>query len=134
MAENRWTADVIMAHEYGHLIQLRAGISISAHALAQQTGTKEGEYAIIRRLETQADCLSGMFIRSTSVSLGVEQSDLEGILATYVAIGDDTLSGNPDIVGNHGLGRSREFWGSTGLRTGEVGDCNTFVAPDSQVR
>ncbi len=134
VAENKWTADIIMAHEYGHLVQLRAGISVSAHALAQRTGSKEGEYAIVRRLETQADCFSGMFIRSTSVSLGVQQSDLQGILATYVAIGDDTLSGRPDIVGNHGLGRTREFWGNTGLRTSTVGDCNTFVAPDDQVR
>ena len=75
-----------------------------------------------------------MFIRSASRSLGVQQDDLEGIEATYVAIGDDTLSQDPNVVGNHGLARSRLFWGRRGLGTGAVGDCNTFTAPANQVR
>ena len=71
-----------------------------------------------------------MFIRSVSVSLGVQQDDLEGIEATYVAIGDDTLSGDPQ------RGRATTVWpapgctGATeGIGTSAVGDCNTFVAP-----
>ena len=112
-AGNKWTADIIMAHEYAHLLQGRTGISISTHALAQRSGDKATEYAYIRRLETQADCFSGMFIRSVSVSLGVQQDDLKGIEATYVAIGDDTLTGDPNVVGNHGLARSRLYWGNT---------------------
>ena len=77
-AANKWTADIIMAHEYAHLLQGRTGISISAQALAQRSGDKATEYAYIRRLETQADCFAGMFIRSVSVSLGVQQDDLDG--------------------------------------------------------
>jgi predicted metalloprotease len=134
VASNKWTADIIMAHEYAHLLQGRTGISISTHALAQRSGDKATELALIRRLETQADCFSAMFIRAASVSLGVQQDDLEGIEATYVAIGDDTLSQDPNVVGNHGLARSRLFWGRRGLATSAVGDCNTFVAPPSQVR
>jgi hypothetical protein len=133
-AGNKWTADIIMAHEYAHLLQGRTGIAISTHALAQRSGDKATEYSYIRRLETQADCFSGMFIRAASVSLGVQQDDLEGIDATYRAIGDDTLSDDPNVVGNHGLARSRLFWGNTGLRTSAVGDCNTFTAPPEQVR
>ena len=133
-AANKWTADIIMAHEYAHLLQGRTGISISTHALAQRSGDKATEYAFIRRLETQADCLSGMFIRAASTSLGVQQDDLEGIEATFVAIGDDTLSQDPNVVGNHGLARSRLFWGRRGIGTSAVGDCNTFVAPANQVR
>ena len=134
VASNKWTADIIMAHEYAHLLQGRTGISISTHALAQRSGDKATEYAYVRRLETQADCFSGMFIRSASVSLGVQQDDLEGIEATYVAIGDDTLTRDPNVVGNHGLARSRLFWGRRGLGTSSVGDCNTFIAPANQVR
>ena len=70
VAENKWTADIIMAHEYAHLLQGRTGIAISAHALGQRSGDEATNFAYIRRLETQADCFSGMFIRSTSVSLG----------------------------------------------------------------
>ena len=70
VAENKWTADVIMAHEYAHLLQGRTGISISTHALAQRSGDKATEYAYVRRLETQADCFSGMFLRSVSAVAG----------------------------------------------------------------
>jgi predicted metalloprotease len=88
----------------------------------------------MRRLETQADCFSGMFIRSVSESMGVQQQDVDGLLQIYVAIGDDELSGQPNIVGNHGLGRSRRYWGQMGLANSEVGKCNTFVAPSNLVR
>jgi predicted metalloprotease len=75
-----------------------------------------------------------MFVHSVSLSLGIQQQDVDGILAIYNAIGDDNLSGQRDIVGNHGLGRSREFWGNTGLANSEVGKCNTFVVPARFVR
>jgi predicted metalloprotease len=131
---NEWTADIVMAHEFGHALQGRTGILISAAALGQDAGDKGTELQYTRRLETQADCFSGMFMRSVSQSMGVEQQDLEGILQIYVAIGDDNLSGDPNIVGNHGLGRSREYWGNTGLSTSDVGKCNTFVVPAKYVR
>ncbi len=132
--ENKWTADVVMAHEFAHALQGRTGILIAAHALGQRSGEEAVGLQYTRRLETQADCFSGMFVRSVSAALGVQQQDLEGIEQIYVEIGDDTLSGDPGIVGNHGLGRSRRFWGTTGLGTSEVGKCNTFIAPASQVR
>jgi predicted metalloprotease len=134
VARNKWTADIIMAHEYAHLLQGRTGIAISTHALAQRSGDEATNFGYIRRLETQADCFSGMFLRAVSVSLGVQQEDLDGILATYQAIGDDTLSGDPQVVGNHGLARSRVYWGRTGLGTSAVGDCNTYIAPPNLVR
>ena len=134
VSENKWTADVVMAHEFGHALQGRTGILISAHALGQNSGDKSTDLQYTRRLETQADCLSGMFVRAVSRSLGVQQQDLDGLLNIYVAIGDDTLSGNPNIEGNHGLGLSRKYWGTTGLRTSAVGDCNTFVASAKLVR
>ena len=134
-AENEWTADIIMAHEYAHLLQGRTGYSPSRPTPGPAQRRQGGpSTAYIRRLETQADCFSGMFIRSASVSLGIQQNDLDGIEATYEAIGDDTLTGDPNVVGNHGLARSRLFWGNRGIGTSAVGDCNTFVAPEAQVR
>jgi len=88
----------------------------------------------MRRLETQADCFSAMFLRAVSESIGVQDSDQDGILQIYVAIGDDSLTGKPNVVGNHGLARSREYWGQTGLGTSEVGKCNTFVVSSKYVR
>ena len=131
---NKWAAEVVMAHEFGHAVQARAGILISAHALAQRSDSKSQSNEFLRRLETQADCFSGLYLRSVSRSMGIQQSDLDGIERTYRAVGDDTLSNNPSIVGDHGLARSRVFWGTTGLSTGDIGKCNTFTAPANQVR
>ena len=131
---NRWSADVVMAHEFGHAIQGRTGLLISAHALAQDAGSEPESNRLIRRLETQADCFAGVYLRSVSRSLGVQQSDLRGIQDTFVAVGDDTVTGEPDAEGNHGLARTREYWGTVGLGTGDLGQCNTFTAPARLVR
>jgi uncharacterized protein len=130
----RWAADVVMAHEFGHALQARTAILISSHALGANSNDKSIELELSRRTETQADCFSGMFVRGVSQSLGIEQSDLEGIQETYVAVGDDVLSGRPNIVGNHGRGTSRRYWGMVGLGTSNVGECNTFVVEDDLVR
>ena len=66
--------------------------------------------------------------------MGIQQSDVRGIQDTFVAVGDDTITGDPNVEGNHGLARSREFWGTIGLSTSEIGKCNTFTAPANQVR
>ncbi|HEU5486692.1 MAG TPA: neutral zinc metallopeptidase [Microlunatus sp.] len=131
---NKWAADVVMAHEFGHAIQGRTGLLVSAHALAQNAGSERESNQLIRRLETQADCFSGVYARSVSRSMGIQQADLRGIEDTYVAVGDDTLTGDPNVEGNHGLARSRVFWGVTGLGTSDIGKCNTFAAPANQVR
>jgi len=131
---NKWAADVVMAHEFGHALQARTAILISSHALGQNSGSDAVELEMSRRLETQADCLSGMFMHAVSESLQIEPSDEAGIEATYAAVGDDTLSGRPNIQGNHGLAESRQYWGTTGLGTSQVADCNTFIASRSLVR
>ena len=129
-----WAADIVMAHEFGHSVQARTAILVSSHALGANANDNSVELELSRRLETQADCLSGMFVRGVSESLGVDQADLKGIEQTYVAVGDDVLSGRPDIVGNHGRSQSRRYWGLVGLGTSEVDECNTFVADDSLIR
>jgi predicted metalloprotease len=131
---NKWAADVVMAHEFGHGLQARTAILISSHALGQNSGSNATELEMSRRLETQADCFAGMFTRAVSVSLGIQQSDTAGIEATFAAVGDDTISGRANVLGNHGLARSRQYWGSTGLGTSTVGKCNTFTAGSSLVR
>jgi len=130
----KWAADVVMAHEFAHALQARTAILISAKALGQQSGSKQTDLELSRRLETQADCLSGMFLNAVKQSLGIQPSDRDGIEDTYTAVGDDVLSRQPNIVGNHGLGRSRRYWGAAGYNSSEVATCNTFIAERSLVR
>ncbi len=134
IGQDKWAVDVVIAHEFGHALQARTGILISAKALGQNSNDEQTDLLYSRRLETQADCFSGMYIRSVSASLGIDQSDLQGIESTYKAVGDDSVTGDATILGNHGLARSRVFWGDTGLGNGSVGACNTFTVPASQVR
>lgn len=132
--QDKWAADVVMAHEFGHALQARTAILVSSHALGQNSQSKDTELEMSRRLETQADCFAGMFMRAVSVSLGIQQTDLQGIQETFISVGDDTLSGKPGVVGNHGLATSRKYWGDIGLGTSDVGKCNTFTASKSLVR
>lgn len=126
--ENKWMAYVIIAHEFGHVLQGRTGILVAAHALAQNADDEDEQLEMLRRLETQADCLSGMFVRSTSRSLEVKQADLNGIEDTYRAVGDQKPNGN------HGQAGSRIYWGSQGLGSSSVGTCNTYLADPNLVR
>ena len=130
----KWAADVIMAHEYGHLLQGRTGIFVAGHLESQNAPSKNEGLKYLRRLETQADCFSAAFLRSVSRSLGIQQADIDGILESYAAVGDDTLSHDPNVVGDHGLARSRRYWSNLGLGTSAVGTCNTFRADDKLVR
>jgi predicted metalloprotease len=134
VATDKWGADVVMAHEFGHALQARTAILISSQALGQQSGDESTELELSRRLEVQADCMSGMSLRSISSALSIQQSDVRGILDVYRAVGDDTVSGDSGIVGNHGLARSREYWGQTGLNSADVASCNTYTAKANLVR
>ncbi|SDS41511.1 neutral zinc metallopeptidase [Microlunatus soli] len=130
-----WGPDLVLAHEFGHAIQARTGIIISANALEQQAGPKTPEgLELSRRVEVQADCFSGLFLRSSSKSLGIKQSDVPAMEVIFVAIGDDTLTGKSDVEGNHGHGESRLHWAREGIGNSDVDVCNTFTAPSSQVR
>lgn len=130
-----WGPDLVLAHEFGHAIQARTGILISANALEQQAGPKTSTgLELSRRVEVQADCFSGLFLRSTSQSLGIKQSDVPAMEVIFVAIGDDTLTGRPDVTGNHGRGENRLNWAREGIGHSTVSSCNTFTAPSSKVK
>jgi hypothetical protein len=61
-------------------------------------------------------------------------ADIAAIEEGFASSGDDVITGRPDYEGDHGLARSRKYWGILGLGTDKIGSCNTFVAPDSYVR
>ena len=132
--KSRFVVETIIAHEFGHAIQARTGILIAFNGLEGNATTKAEANDWSRRGEMQADCLSGLFIRSVSKSAGLTQQDLANVAATIRAVGDDTLSGKADIDGNHGLADDRQYWMQLGLASTKVSVCNTFVAPASSVR
>ncbi len=132
---SKWGPDLVLAHEFGHAVQARTGILVSANGLEQLAGRKTAAgLELSRRVETQADCFSGLFLRSGSRSLGITQQDVPAMEVIFVAIGDDTLSGKPNIESTHGHGANRLYWARQGIGHSGVGVCDTFTAPASKVR
>lgn len=128
-----WMVETVLAHEFGHSVQGRTGILISELILAQEA-SESGAAELSRRIETQADCLAGLAMGSVGQSLDFAQLTYSAISDMMYEIGDDQLSGEADIIGDHGLGNSRQYWGELGLEDTSVGVCNSFIAPDEQVR
>lgn len=124
--------DYVLAHEFGHVIQGRSGIVASSSIAQRQATSKSDAYQISRRSELQADCLSGMWLKSVAQSRGLTQQNLNDIFAAMAAGGDDALNGKSE--GDHGQAASRRYWGQMGLSTDEIGRCNTWTAGRELVR
>lgn len=132
---NAFLPDLIMGHEFGHAIQGRTGI-IGARIMAQRRADEDKELSLelSRRNELQADCFAGAFLNAVAKASRMTDEERAGILAMSHAIGDDSLTGRPGIVGDHGWGENRELWTNIGMSTNQQNVCNTYVAPSEQVR
>lgn len=124
---SRFGHELVIAHEFGHYIQGRLGITTSRMALMEMAGSEQEALRINRRLEAQADCFSALFLKSSSVALGIKQSDVDDLNSIMNELG------GPDPGKTHPSGPSRVYWGSVGLSTDDIGKCNTFTAPDDTV-
>lgn len=125
--------ELILAHEFGHAVQGRTGIIVTGQLLAANSDSKGESLEWQRRIETQADCMSGMFMRSVATSLNLGPTDYANFKLAWEQFGDNALSQSPE-AGNHGTGASRQLWGTRGLNTADIGTCNTFTAPSKEVR
>lgn len=132
-----YVVESVIAHEFGHAIQGRTGILISEAAWQQAYTERNDESAaleISRRTEVQADCFAGQFINSVGEAVGVGDTEKSKIGLLFYSIGDDQLTGDPNVVGNHGRGESRITWYQTGLQNTSMGACNSFTAQPQTVR
>ncbi len=129
--------DLVMAHEYGHAVQGRTGVLAASTALAYEADSRETSDMLMRRSEVQADCFAGQGIRSIGASLGIEEQDVADIQEITYEIGDDRLAERfraEEAGADHGLGENRRLWTTRGLASGDVAACNTFMAPEEEVR
>ncbi len=121
----------VIAHEIGHHVQNQLGILPKVQALQARSGQSEGNQMQVR-VELQADCLAGVWANHAQTKLKfLEPGDIEAALQTATAIGDDTLQKRsqgyvvPDAF-THGSAEQRKRWFVTGLKSGDVGSCDTF--------
>lgn len=134
VVDNAFLVDNVLGHEFGHAIQGRTGILIAYSAFRNQAKTDADAEELGRRSELQADCLSGMFLNAVAQASQLTDAERVGLADVSEAIGDDSLTGDPSYVSDHGTGRARRAWFEAGLANTAVGVCNSWTAPSGQVR
>lgn len=127
----------IMAHEFGHHIQYMLGIVQKAYTIIPALD-------VGRRMERQADCLSGVFvgnllvtgqISANEINLiknSIQDSSVEWQLSKGLLEGMDLASFMRAIMhvrtnGVHGLNEDRQSWFDTGLNFRNPAYCDSFL-------
>ncbi|ROR74331.1 hypothetical protein EDD31_2739 [Bogoriella caseilytica] len=116
----------VVAHEYGHHAQFLSGILEAAQREQMITGyDSEDGLEVLRRLETQAECFSGMYLGSADASGTLDVGSL------YQPFLDWMSSFGPSET--HGAGTVRAQWWSAGYLQNRSAACNTFAASAEEV-
>ncbi len=119
----------VIAHEVGHHVQNLLGVSDKVRE--RQQARPDAANALSVRLELQADCLAGMWSRSTAERDLLDQGDIEEGLGAAAAVGDDRIQRrttgqtHPERW-THGSSQQRVAWFKRGLQRGSLRDCDTF--------
>jgi len=121
----------VVAHEVGHHIQTILGISSQVQQ-ARQQATKAQANQLSVYQELQADCLAGVWAyHNHERTQFLEQGDVQEAMDAAHKIGDDYLQKKsqghvvPDSF-THGTSAQRVQWFNTGLKSGQMADCDTF--------
>ena len=125
----------VLAHEFGHHVQLLTGVAGQVRQAQQQARSQEEANAYQVAMELQADCYAGVWaVNAPRVSNGqvaLENGDAEEALRTAQAIGDDMIQrrtqGRVSPEGfTHGSSKDRVEWLYRGLKSGDPASCDTF--------
>jgi len=121
----------VIAHEVGHHVQKLLGISDKVQEL-QGSLDERSANALQVRMELQADCLAGVWAdRNEQLKSRLDPGDIEEGLNAASQIGDDMIQKKtqgrivPDAF-THGTSAQRVRWFKTGLKSGDIGTCDTF--------
>jgi uncharacterized protein len=126
----------VLAHEYGHHVQNLLGIN--RKVTPGETGPASGSV----RLELQADCFAGVWADHAEtvpdesgkpLIADITPDDINRALDAASRIGDDFIQrnlGGGRVDQNsftHGTSAQRQKWFTTGYRTGDPNQCDTFA-------
>ena len=119
----------VLAHEVGHHVQKLVGIEAKVRQVQEQNPRQQNALSV--RMELQADCLAGVWARTTQERGLLESGDVESALGAAAAVGDDRLQKmatghvRPETF-THGSSQQRMNWFRKGLDNGSIAACNTF--------
>ncbi|WP_336670672.1 neutral zinc metallopeptidase [Tsukamurella sp. USMM236] len=119
----------VFAHEYGHHVQMISGILPAQVRVERQDGrTSETGLESSRRLELQAQCFSGLFVKSVSDTGGQFTS------ADFRTVYEDQERGDkPGNPRDHGSSVHYQAWWNSGYQSNRLAQCNTWAASSSDV-
>ncbi|MDA0638588.1 neutral zinc metallopeptidase [Nonomuraea sp. MCN248] len=123
-----WHGGIIsmMAHEYGHHVQNLTGLLDSWWARTLETPNRNGKLALSRRLELQATCFAGMWMRSVATSYPVSTGNRQRLFWFYGQVGD-----HPGYPRDHGSPANNHRWFRQGWEKNHAYQCNTWAVPAS---
>ena len=121
----------VLAHEVGHHIENQLGILGKVQERQQEVGERESNQLSVR-VELMADCLAGVWANHSNQRWkSLEEGDIQEAMNAASAIGDDRLQKqaqgytSPDTF-THGSSEQRMRWFMTGMKGGQVQQCDTF--------
>ncbi|MFB4290600.1 neutral zinc metallopeptidase [Nonomuraea sp. ATR24] len=123
-----WHGGIIsmMAHEYGHHVQNITGLMDSWWAQTLDSSSNSGKLALSRRLELQATCFGGMWMRSVAASYPINTARRGELFWFYGQVGD-----YPGYPRDHGSRANNQRWFRQGWEKSQAYQCNTWVMPSS---
>lgn len=128
----------VVAHEYGHHVQNLTGTL--GRAQQDPKGPESGGV----RVELQADCYAGIWVKHASQTTDaqgntlikpVTEDQIKSALSAASAVGDDRIQQKaqgrvtPENW-THGSSEQRQKWFMTGYQTGDLNSCDTFKTDD----
>jgi predicted metalloprotease len=121
----------LAAHEFGHHLQAVTGMSWAYGSRYYEAKSAKGRYLLSRRLELQAQCFEGVFLRTVAGTIDLSSSDRSQIRLWHSYTGDEDPPGSrlPD----HGTSAAQIRWLLRGLDSQDFGKCNTWKASRSSV-
>ncbi|WP_131740458.1 neutral zinc metallopeptidase [Actinomadura roseirufa] len=119
----------VIAHEYGHHVQDRAGILAYGHQ-EMESADVAGRTEASRRIELQAQCFAGAFLGAERATLPMTREQYVAMIVDVRGRGDERL---PPEEHDHGSGRNYAGWVVRGFKAGGLDACNTWTAAPAAV-
>lgn len=119
----------VIAHEYGHHVQDRAGILLYGNRQIE-TGDTATRNAASRRIELQAQCFAGAFLGSERATLPMTREQYVAMIVDVRGRGEDR---KPPDERDHGSGSHYAGWVVAGFNGRDLTVCNTWIAPPAKV-